>query len=201
MSAIELRQKIENAESLSEQQLLDLKAEIKHFVSERKVDEDLGQTKRFTYNDLDKLRELVESFGQLSEIKNNYSLPKSPVSETASVAIVTIEPSKSKVQQQQQTLVKQSTNPVPSILPQPQPQPQPQQAHKQPQQAYKQPQQQAQQPTVAVNGSHNNDKKHSETAAKVDENGFVEVKRPRKHLERFSKKCLFIFVCVNYREK
>nr|DBA32941.1 TPA: hypothetical protein GDO54_000685 [Pyxicephalus adspersus] len=44
----------------------------KHFVSERKYDEELGRAARFTA-DLETLKKSMESFGQVSHPKNNYS--------------------------------------------------------------------------------------------------------------------------------
>nr|XP_020638847.1 spermatogenesis-associated serine-rich protein 2 isoform X2 [Pogona vitticeps] len=57
---------------MSEEQLVELRADIKHFVSERKYDEDLGRVARFTC-DLDALKKSIESFGQVSHPKNSYS--------------------------------------------------------------------------------------------------------------------------------
>nr|XP_056714916.1 spermatogenesis-associated serine-rich protein 2 [Euleptes europaea] len=57
---------------MSEEQLVELRADIKHFVSERKYDEDLGRVARFTC-DLDELKRSIESFGQVSHPKNSYS--------------------------------------------------------------------------------------------------------------------------------
>ncbi|XP_056418177.1 spermatogenesis-associated serine-rich protein 2 isoform X2 [Hyla sarda] len=57
---------------MSEEQLAELRADIKHFVSERKYDEELGRAAKFTA-DLETLKKSVESFGQVSHPKNNYS--------------------------------------------------------------------------------------------------------------------------------
>ncbi|NXG40049.1 SPAS2 protein, partial [Dromaius novaehollandiae] len=57
---------------MSEEQLVELRADIKHFVSERKYDEDLGRVARFTC-DLDALKKSIASFGQVSHPKNSYS--------------------------------------------------------------------------------------------------------------------------------
>ncbi|NXX62356.1 SPAS2 protein, partial [Scopus umbretta] len=46
---------------------------VKHFVSERKYDEDLGRVARFTC-DLDTLKKSIASFGQVSHPKNSYSM-------------------------------------------------------------------------------------------------------------------------------
>ncbi|KAL8163828.1 UNVERIFIED_CONTAM: spermatogenesis-associated serine-rich protein 2 [Gekko kuhli] len=70
---------------MSEEQLVELRADIKHFVSERKYDEDLGRVARFTC-DLDGLKRSIESFGQVSHPKNSYST-RSRCSSTTSVSV------------------------------------------------------------------------------------------------------------------
>ncbi|KAM6106319.1 spermatogenesis-associated serine-rich protein 2 [Pterocles gutturalis] len=57
---------------MSEEQLVELRADIKHFVSERKYDEDLGRVARFTC-DLEALKKSIAAFGQVSHPKNSYS--------------------------------------------------------------------------------------------------------------------------------
>ncbi|KAG8452394.1 hypothetical protein GDO86_004263 [Hymenochirus boettgeri] len=70
--AEELKKLTDVAVRMSEEQLAELRADIKHFVSERKYDEELGRAARFTA-DLDNLKKSIESFGQVSHPKNNYS--------------------------------------------------------------------------------------------------------------------------------
>ncbi|MEE6471367.1 hypothetical protein FKM82_009254 [Ascaphus truei] len=70
--AEELKKLTDVAVRMSEEQLSELRADIKHFVSERKYDEELGRAARFTA-DLETLKSSVESFGQVSHPKNNYS--------------------------------------------------------------------------------------------------------------------------------
>ncbi|KAM4796019.1 spermatogenesis-associated serine-rich protein 2 [Rhinophrynus dorsalis] len=70
--AEELKKLTDVAVRMSEEQLAELRADIKHFVSERKYDEELGRAARFTA-DLDTLKKSIESFGQVSHPKNNYS--------------------------------------------------------------------------------------------------------------------------------
>ncbi|NWX93726.1 SPAS2 protein, partial [Nothoprocta ornata] len=67
-----LRKLSDAATRMSEEQLVELRADIKHFVSERKYDEELGRVARFTC-DLDALRKTIASFGQVSHPKNSYS--------------------------------------------------------------------------------------------------------------------------------
>ncbi|KAG5201760.1 hypothetical protein JEQ12_004523 [Ovis aries] len=57
---------------VSEEQLVELRADIKHFVSERKYDEDLGRVAQFTC-DVETLKKNIDSFGQVSHPKNSYS--------------------------------------------------------------------------------------------------------------------------------
>ncbi|XP_042687022.1 spermatogenesis-associated serine-rich protein 2 isoform X2 [Centrocercus urophasianus] len=57
---------------MSEEQLVELRADIKHFVSERKYDEELGRVARFTC-DIDVLKKSIAAFGQVSHPKNSYS--------------------------------------------------------------------------------------------------------------------------------
>ncbi|NP_001079975.1 spermatogenesis associated, serine rich 2 S homeolog [Xenopus laevis] len=71
--AEELKKLTDVAVRMSEEQLAEVRADIKHFVSERKYDEELGRAARFTA-DLDTLKKSVESFGQVSHPKNSYSV-------------------------------------------------------------------------------------------------------------------------------
>ncbi|XP_075708284.1 spermatogenesis-associated serine-rich protein 2 isoform X2 [Rhinoderma darwinii] len=70
--AEELKKLTDVAVRMSEEQLAELRADIKHFVSERKYDEELGRAARFTA-DLETLKKSLESFGQVSHPKNSYS--------------------------------------------------------------------------------------------------------------------------------
>ncbi|XP_048454681.1 spermatogenesis-associated serine-rich protein 2 [Rhincodon typus] len=70
--AEELKRLTDMAIQMSETQLAELRAEIKQFVSERKYDEDLGRSARFTGN-IDSLQAQIQLFGEVSHPKNNYS--------------------------------------------------------------------------------------------------------------------------------
>ncbi|XP_072335236.1 SPATS2-like protein isoform X1 [Scyliorhinus torazame] len=70
--AEELKRLADMAIQMSEAQLAELRAEIKQFVSERKYDEDLGRSARFTGN-IDSLQTQIQMFGEVSHPKNNYS--------------------------------------------------------------------------------------------------------------------------------
>lgn len=67
-----LKKMTDVAVQMSEEQLVELRADIKHFVSERKYDEDLGRVARFTC-DMETLKNSIDSFGQVSHPKNSYS--------------------------------------------------------------------------------------------------------------------------------
>uniref|UniRef100_A0A673CRA0 Spermatogenesis associated serine rich 2 n=1 Tax=Sphaeramia orbicularis TaxID=375764 RepID=A0A673CRA0_9TELE len=60
--AEELRRLTDQSASMSEEQLTELRADIKHFVSERKYDEDLGKAVRFTF-DLEPMKTSISAFG------------------------------------------------------------------------------------------------------------------------------------------
>ncbi|KAM7237455.1 hypothetical protein CapIbe_011699 [Capra ibex] len=67
-----LKKMTDVAVRMSEEQLGELRADIKHFVSERKYDEDLGRVAQFTC-DVETLKKNTDSFGQVSHPKNSYS--------------------------------------------------------------------------------------------------------------------------------
>lgn len=67
-----LKKMTDVAVRMSEEQLVELRADIKHFVSERKYDEDLGRVARFTC-DVETLKQSIDLFGQVSHPKNSYS--------------------------------------------------------------------------------------------------------------------------------
>ncbi|NXA40760.1 SPS2L protein, partial [Eudromia elegans] len=70
--AEELKRLTDLASQMSEAQLSELRAEIKHFVSERKYDEELGRSARFSY-DTEQLTTQIQLCGEISRPKNNYS--------------------------------------------------------------------------------------------------------------------------------
>lgn len=70
--AEELKRLTDKAIQMSESQLSELRAEIKQFVSERKYDEDLGKSARFTGN-ISSLESQIQLLGEISHPKNNYS--------------------------------------------------------------------------------------------------------------------------------
>uniref|UniRef100_A0A6I8P1D9 Spermatogenesis associated serine rich 2 like n=1 Tax=Ornithorhynchus anatinus TaxID=9258 RepID=A0A6I8P1D9_ORNAN len=70
--AEELKRLTDLANLMAETQLSELRAEIKHFVSERKYDEELGRSARFSC-DVEPLKAQISLCGEISHPKNNYS--------------------------------------------------------------------------------------------------------------------------------
>ncbi|NXL94789.1 SPS2L protein, partial [Alectura lathami] len=70
--AEELKRLTDLASQMAEAQLSELRAEIKHFVSERKYDEELGRSARFSC-DTEQLKAQIQLCGEISHPKNNYS--------------------------------------------------------------------------------------------------------------------------------
>lgn len=70
--AEDLRRLTDKSASMSEEQLTELRADIKHFVSERKYDEDLGKAVKFTH-ELDPLKASINAFGSVYHPQTSYS--------------------------------------------------------------------------------------------------------------------------------
>ncbi|XP_075812382.1 SPATS2-like protein isoform X1 [Microtus pennsylvanicus] len=70
--AEELKKLTDLASQMAEMQLAELRAEIKHFVSERKYDEELGKAARFSC-DIEELKAQIMICGEITHPKNNYS--------------------------------------------------------------------------------------------------------------------------------
>ncbi|KAM9785387.1 spermatogenesis-associated serine-rich protein 2 [Neosynchiropus ocellatus] len=86
--AEELRRLTDRSANMSEDQLTELRADIKHFVSERKYDEDLGKAVRFTF-DLEPLKSSITSFGSVYHPRTGYSNRSRCSSTSSSVAAPT----------------------------------------------------------------------------------------------------------------
>ncbi|CAL8367123.1 unnamed protein product [Lota lota] len=71
--------------SMTEDQLTELRADIKHFVSERKYDEDLGKAVKFTF-DLEPLKTSITEFGSVYHPRTDYS-NRSRCSSTSSSSV------------------------------------------------------------------------------------------------------------------
>ncbi|XP_047438973.1 spermatogenesis-associated serine-rich protein 2 [Mugil cephalus] len=83
--AEELRRLTDQSASMSEEQLSELRADIKHFVSERKYDEDLGKAVRFTF-DIEPLKTSISGFGSVYHPRTGYSNRSRCSSTSSSVA-------------------------------------------------------------------------------------------------------------------
>nr|XP_057907636.1 spermatogenesis-associated serine-rich protein 2 [Doryrhamphus excisus]XP_057907637.1 spermatogenesis-associated serine-rich protein 2 [Doryrhamphus excisus] len=83
--AEELRRLTDQSASMSDEQLTELRADIKHFVSERKYDEDLGKAVRFTF-DLEPLKASISRFGSVYHPRTGYSDRSRCSSTSSSVA-------------------------------------------------------------------------------------------------------------------
>ncbi|XP_023568127.1 SPATS2-like protein isoform X3 [Octodon degus] len=70
--AEELKRLTDLASQMAELQLAELRAEIKHFVSERKYDEELGKAARFSC-DTEQLKDQIMLCGEITHPKNSYS--------------------------------------------------------------------------------------------------------------------------------
>ncbi|XP_048772692.2 spermatogenesis-associated serine-rich protein 2-like isoform X2 [Ostrea edulis] len=81
--AIELKTKVDRSDNMNEQELSELRSEIKHFIGERKIDEDLSRTTRFLY-DSDHLKEEICQFGEVVPVKCSYSARRPSISSVAS---------------------------------------------------------------------------------------------------------------------
>lgn len=65
-----LKKMTDVAVRMSEEQLVELRADIKNFVSECKYDEDLGRVARFTC-DVETLKKNIDSFGQGEMVRDS----------------------------------------------------------------------------------------------------------------------------------
>ncbi|XP_056130457.1 spermatogenesis-associated serine-rich protein 2 [Lampris incognitus] len=83
--AEELRRLTDKSATMSEDQLTELRADIKHFVSERKYDEDLGKAVRFTF-ELEPLKTSIAGFGSVYHPRTGYSDRSRCSSTSSSVA-------------------------------------------------------------------------------------------------------------------
>ncbi|KAI7796542.1 putative spermatogenesis-associated serine-rich protein 2-like [Triplophysa rosa] len=88
--AEELKRLTDQSASLKEEQLTELRADIKHFVSERKYDEDLGKAVKFSF-DLEPLKCSITSFGSVYHPQTSYSSRSRCSSTSSSVTSSTSE--------------------------------------------------------------------------------------------------------------
>lgn len=71
--AIELKLLLENAQHLNEHQTQELKADIKHFVSERQVDEEFAKIRLIEFANLEKFKQDLKHIGQIIPVQNQYA--------------------------------------------------------------------------------------------------------------------------------
>ncbi|XP_077502182.1 spermatogenesis-associated serine-rich protein 2-like isoform X2 [Amblyomma americanum] len=81
--AAELKARSETASTLSEQSLTELRDDIKHFVVERKYDEELGKTARFVCSK-EKIEKEIKDFGQVVHVRDPYTSRRLSLSSVAS---------------------------------------------------------------------------------------------------------------------
>lgn len=91
--AAELKYLADNAVHLNDNELLELKADIKHFISERQLDEEFTRVKCFQDENLDKLCAAINSFGQCAQLNNQYATERPPLNEVLNSASPTPIPS------------------------------------------------------------------------------------------------------------
>ncbi|CAG5115647.1 unnamed protein product [Candidula unifasciata] len=84
--ATELKRQVDRSDRLKDTEITELRAEIKHFVSERRHDEDLGRTTRFLY-DSDHMLDEFRKFGEVVHVKSLYTARKASVSSVASTGL------------------------------------------------------------------------------------------------------------------
>lgn len=81
--AAELKARSETAPTLSDQDLIELRDDIKHFVVERKYDEELGKTARFA-SSKEKIEKEIKDFGQVIHVRDPYTSRRLSLSSGAS---------------------------------------------------------------------------------------------------------------------
>jgi hypothetical protein len=84
--AAELKRLCDRSEQLKEAEVTELRADIKHFVIERRHDEELGRTTRFLY-DSDLLLQEINKFGQVVHVKSMYTTRRPSTSSVASSSV------------------------------------------------------------------------------------------------------------------
>ncbi|CAH2306026.1 Hypothetical predicted protein [Pelobates cultripes] len=95
ITAEELRRTSELSSHKTDSEISELRAQIKHFVSERKYDEELTKSARVTF-DAEQLMKQIILCGEISHPKNSYS-PRTPNSTVSSSEVQNITAAKPKV--------------------------------------------------------------------------------------------------------
>lgn len=99
--AAQLKTLSENIVHLNDQDTLELKADIKHFVSERQLDEEFSKIKVFKENNYDMIMESINSFGMISQLNVKYAKQRPPLDEVLNNSF-TASPKASPLPQRQQ---------------------------------------------------------------------------------------------------
>ncbi|XP_059169183.1 spermatogenesis-associated serine-rich protein 2-like [Physella acuta] len=84
--AVDLKRQVDRADRLKDNEVSELRAEIKHFVSERRHDEELGRATRFLF-DSDHMLAEVKKFGEVVPVKSMYTARRASISSVASSSI------------------------------------------------------------------------------------------------------------------
>ncbi|RUS82108.1 hypothetical protein EGW08_010120, partial [Elysia chlorotica] len=84
--AADLRRQVDRSERMTESEVSDLRAEVKHFVSERRHDEELGRVTRFVY-DSDHLLAEIGKFGEVVHVRSVSTARRASSSSVASSVV------------------------------------------------------------------------------------------------------------------
>lgn len=79
--AAELKIMADNAQHLSDVEAQELKADIKHFVSERQLDEEFGKLNFLNLDNLMQLNQTIASLGSITTLTNKYAKQRPPINE------------------------------------------------------------------------------------------------------------------------
>lgn len=80
--ASQLKNLADNVVHLNDQDTLELKADIKHFVSERLLDEEFGKIKTFQEENYEQLHDAIKSYGRVGQISHiKYASKRPPLDE------------------------------------------------------------------------------------------------------------------------
>lgn len=99
--AVQLKTLADNVVHLNDQDTLELKADIKHFVSERQLDEEFSKIKVFKEDNYDMMMESINNFGKISQLNVKYAKQRPPLDEVLNNSF-TASPKASPLPQRQQ---------------------------------------------------------------------------------------------------
>jgi len=104
--AAQLKSLADNAIHLNDNDTLEFKADIKHFVSERLLDEEFAKIKIFHDDNLDQLNQSINSFGRIAQVNVKYATKRPPIEEVLNNSFTASSP----IQQQQQIVTNGNNN-------------------------------------------------------------------------------------------